>query len=107
MLELTSTPKFTLVDRSLNNIPSIAITFPDGYEDTIVLDTFESNSEDENRMIGSSQSLPTQIESVNFKRARIIWAGVESIPARFFGFCIGNFNSNQIDMESKYICDFL
>ena len=74
MLELTSTPKFTLVDRSLNNIPSIAITFPDGYEDTLVLDTFESNSGDENRIIGSSQSLSAHIASVNSKRARIqLW----------------------------------
>ena len=88
MIELISTPKFTLVDRSLNNIPSIAITFPDGYEDTLVLDTFESNTGDENRITGSSQSLFAQIESVNSESTRIFWlskswAGIELIPAWF------------------------
>ena len=92
-----------LVDRSLNNIPSIAITFPDGYEDTLVLDIFESNSGDENRIIGSSQSLPAQIESVNSKRTRIFWSSkswamVESLPAWFLWVLRWYFLSNQIDV---------
>merc|ERR1712086_619421 len=43
------TPSFVLVEeRSLNGSPSIAVTFPDGYQDTLVLNKFYAN--EQNRM---------------------------------------------------------
>merc|ERR1711988_406501 len=51
----TLAPRFTLLERSLKNVPSIAITFPDGYEDILMLNIFESNSGDGNRIIGEDE----------------------------------------------------
>merc|ERR1711935_1245565 len=45
----SKTPSFVLVEeRSLNGSPSIAVTFPDGYQDTLVLNKFYAN--EQNRM---------------------------------------------------------
>merc|ERR1712008_304452 len=45
----SETPSFVLVEeRSLNGSPSIAVTFPDGYQDTLVLNKFYAN--EQNRM---------------------------------------------------------
>merc|ERR1711935_1049505 len=45
----SKTPSFVLVEeRSLNGSPSIAVTFPDGYKDTLVLNKFYAN--EQNRM---------------------------------------------------------
>ena len=45
----TETPSFVLVEeRSLNGSPSIVVTFPDGYQDTLVLSKFYAN--EQNRM---------------------------------------------------------
>merc|ERR1712086_68345 len=47
--EPEETPSFVLVEeRSLNGSPSIAVTFPDGYKDTLVLNKFYAN--EQNRM---------------------------------------------------------
>merc|ERR1711935_768377 len=47
--EPEETPSFVLVEeRSLNGSPSIAVTFPDGYQDTLVLNKFYAN--EQNRM---------------------------------------------------------
>ena len=45
----SESPSFVLVEeRSLNGSPSIAVTFPDGYQDTLVLSKFYAN--EQNRM---------------------------------------------------------
>ena len=41
-------PHFTLnADRSLDGIPSVTVTFPDGYTDNLILDRHYSNQDDE------------------------------------------------------------
>ena len=41
-------PAFTLnAERSLDGSPSLTITFPDGYTDTLILNKYYSNAEDE------------------------------------------------------------
>ena len=39
-------PKFSLIERSMDEIPNIAIAFPDGSTDTLVLEKYYSNDDD-------------------------------------------------------------
>ena len=49
-IELEIAPTFTLVEeRNANGVPSVAVTFPDGHSDILLLDKFYANEED--RMI--------------------------------------------------------
>ena len=45
--ELKLAPRFSMIqDRTSNGAPSISVTFPDGYTDTLVLNKFYGNEED-------------------------------------------------------------
>ena len=47
MSDVKMAPRFTLLEeRSLDGAPSISISFPDGYEDTLILNKFYGNDED-------------------------------------------------------------
>ena len=49
--ELKLVPSFSMIqDRTSNGAPSISVTFPDGYTDTLILNKFYGNEED--RMAG-------------------------------------------------------
>ena len=42
-----SAPRFALVgERSLNGVPTVSVTFPNGHEDTLILDRHYSSEED-------------------------------------------------------------
>ena len=46
-IELEIAPTFTLVqERNANGVPSVAITFPNGHNDVLLLDKFYANEED-------------------------------------------------------------
>ena len=54
MLDVKMAPRFTLLEeRSLDGAPSISIAFPDGYEDTLILNKFYANDKD--RMSGKER----------------------------------------------------
>ena len=50
LIELEIAPTFTLVEeRNAKGVPNVAITFPNGHNDILLLDKFYANEED--RMI--------------------------------------------------------
>merc|ERR1711935_1325928 len=58
-------PTFILVEeRNANGVPSVAVTFPDGHSDVLLLDKFYANEED--RMIKGHQGIPNVEQCVYF-----------------------------------------
>ena len=65
MIELEIAPTFTLVEeRNENGAPSVAITFPNGHNDILLLDKFYANEED--RMIQGIKEIVKLNSSTGF-----------------------------------------
>jgi len=63
--KLEIAPKFTLVEeRNENGVPSVAIIFPNGHNDILLLDKFYANEED--RMIQGHDGIPNVEQCVYF-----------------------------------------
>jgi len=63
--KLEIAPTFTLVEeRNANGVPSVAITFPNGHSDIILLDKYYANEED--RMIKENQGVPNVEQCIYF-----------------------------------------
>ena len=65
LIELEIAPTFTLVEeRNANGVPSVAITFPNGHNDILLLDKFYANEED--RMIQGIKDIVKLNSSTGF-----------------------------------------
>ena len=65
LIELEIAPTFTLVEeRNAKGVPNVAITFPNGHNDILLLDKFYANEED--RMIQGIKEIVKLNSSTGF-----------------------------------------